>query len=87
MASVGQRRLVQAKLGKGSLKTLLLERVVHRAADEMPCASIIGPVVWIHAGASVLKLVPVFASVLPPLAKEGRDASGATRCTRQSSGD
>ena len=37
MASVGQRRLVQAKLGKGSLKTLLLERVVHRAADGMLC--------------------------------------------------
>ena len=45
------------------------------------CASIIGPVVWIHAGASVLKPVPVFASVLQPLAKEGfMDASGATRC-------
>ena len=37
MASVGQRRLVQAKLRKGSLKTLLLERVVHRAADEILC--------------------------------------------------
>ena len=31
-------------------------------------ASIIGPVVWIQAGASVLKPVPVFASILPTLA-------------------
>ena len=33
---VGQRRLMQVKL-RGSLKTLVLDRVVNRAADGMPC--------------------------------------------------